>query len=132
MSHWPLLNIGYDLSIVHILIVLTTFSLLDTAAVDAICPKHTWWDQSRDACIRCTVCVEQSVVLRPCQFHKDTVCGTLEDLEIDWSFLGEAQKRVVASDWSEVSAASWRVDYVKFYISFVLNKTTHKDFVQRI
>lgn len=99
MSDWPALCIGYD-SIVYIVIILTTAQLFDS--VGAICPENHWWDQTHDSCAPCTTCEDQSIVLRPCQLHQDTLCGTLQDLEIDWSFLGEAQKRVVVPEWDEV------------------------------
>lgn len=37
----------------------------------------------------CSTCTEADriVVLRPCQLHQDTVCGTLNDLEFEWNNL---------------------------------------------
>lgn len=100
MSYWRAsLTIG-STNIVYFIIVIICCSLIDQTA--AVCPDHTWWDQKSDSCAGCTICEEQTIVLRPCQIHKDTVCGTLQDLEIDWSFLADAQKRVVAPDWEEV------------------------------
>lgn len=99
MSLWPSLSIGYN-NIGYFVIVLSTAVLFDTAA--AYCPERSWWDQSADACVPCTLCEDQTIVLRPCQLHIDTVCGTLQDLEIDWSYLGDAQRRVVAPGWEEV------------------------------
>lgn len=55
--------------------------------INAFCDEHHWWQEQIGECIPCTVCdVSQSIVLRPCQKHSDTVCGTLDDveLELDW------------------------------------------------
>lgn len=64
---------------------------------DEFCPEHFWWDHERDGCIRCTVCNDQSIVLRSCQPHQDVVCGTLSDLEYDINWLAtdnEPKQRV--------------------------------------
>lgn len=103
MCHRPALCIEYE-RIVSIVFILTTALLIDS--IGAICPESNWWDQTRDSCIPCTTCEDQSIVLRPCQLHQDTLCGTLQDLEIDWSFLGDAQKRVVVPEWDETVKAS--------------------------
>lgn len=67
------------------------------ALADEFCPEHYWWNHERDDCIRCSVCDDQSIVLRPCQPHQDVVCGTLSDLEYDLNWLaavGEPKQRV--------------------------------------
>ncbi|XP_055307677.1 tumor necrosis factor receptor superfamily member wengen [Sitodiplosis mosellana] len=67
---------------IYLLILLTSVQL-----IDAFCDKHQWWQEQLDECIPCTVCdASKSIVLRPCQKHSDTVCGTLDDveLELDW------------------------------------------------
>lgn len=62
---------------------------------EAFCPKNHWWDQNRDSCIACTTCEGNSIVLRPCQGHLDTVCGTFKDL--DYDFRAYAQREELVS-----------------------------------
>lgn len=75
-------------SILCSLILLMSRSV--AALADEFCPEHYWWDHERDDCIRCAVCDDQSIVLRPCQPHQDVVCGTLSDLEYDLNWLAAA------------------------------------------
>lgn len=82
-------------SILCSLILLMSSSV--TALAEQFCPENYWWDHERDDCIRCTVCDDQSIVLRPCQPHQDVVCGTLSDLEYDLNWLaavGAPKQRV--------------------------------------
>lgn len=72
----------------------------------AICPSSHWLNSALDACEPCTECVdERSIVLRPCQPHRDTVCGTLNDLEFEWSWMAPPvlDASVNQDDWNEVS-----------------------------
>lgn len=81
------------------------------ALADEFCPVHYWWDHERDDCIRCTVCDDQSIVLRSCQPHQDVVCGTLSDLEYDLNWLtaiGEPkQQRVSTAHLSHIKCNSF-------------------------
>lgn len=73
--------------LLSVLIVLTGYCQL----IEAICDEHQWWQQQLNKCIPCTVCdASQSIVLRPCQLHSDTVCGTLDDIEFDLNILRAA------------------------------------------
>lgn len=65
------------------------------------CLDETWWDPFRDSCIQCTVCDDNLVVLRPCQLHQDTQCGTLDDLEIDLTWMTQTERRQ-EPNWKEV------------------------------
>ncbi len=66
------------------------------------CLEQSWWDEKTDSCIECTICDEQSIVLRPCQPHKDAICGTLNDLEYDWNGIVEPDRTIESDGWSEV------------------------------
>lgn len=69
--------------------------------IDAVCDKHQWWQEQRSECVSCTVCDDQKlIVLRPCQPHSDTVCGTLEEIATDLEFLKAA---AVAAEHKHVS-----------------------------
>lgn len=70
--------------------------LLTIDLTDAFCSEHFWWDQVHDTCIDCTICDEQSIVLRPCQPHQDTICGTLSDLELELDWLTSTHERTVS------------------------------------
>lgn len=45
-----------------------------------------YWSEEEGACVKCSRCEQPDarVVLRPCQVHRDTVCGPLSSLPIDW------------------------------------------------
>lgn len=73
--------------LLYVLLILTGYCQL----IDAVCDEHHWWQQQLNECIPCTVCdASQSIVLRPCQLHSDTVCGTLDDIEFDLNILRAA------------------------------------------
>ncbi|KAG4065448.1 hypothetical protein HA402_003263 [Bradysia odoriphaga] len=67
------------------------------------CLEQSWWDEKTDSCIPCTICDEQSIVLRPCQPHKDVICGTLNDLEYDWNGIVEQDQAIESDSWAERS-----------------------------
>lgn len=76
----------------------------------SICPSSHWLNTALDACEPCSDCVDdRSIVLRPCQPHRDTVCGTLNDLEFEWSWMAPPvldavnQELGAGQDWNEVS-----------------------------
>lgn len=82
--------------LIHLLILLTGVQL-----IDAFCDQHHWWQEQLGECIPCTRCDEsQSIVLRPCQPHSDTVCGTLDDVEVELDWLKAA---AVAAEHKQVS-----------------------------
>lgn len=96
-------NISNKIFVIYLLITLTSVQL-----VDAYCDAHHWWPQELGKCIPCSVCdASQSIVLRPCQAHLDTVCGTIEDLEfeLDWlkSAVSVQHNRVSYPKMSKVS-----------------------------
>lgn len=53
-----------------------------------------WWNGT---CVPCTKCAE--VVLRTCQPHKDTICGSFQDIKINVI--------QVAFKWSSIANPSW-------------------------
>lgn len=82
--------------LIYLLILLTGAQL-----IDAFCDEHHWWQEELGECIPCTVCDEsKSIVLRPCQPHSDTVCGTLDDVEVELDWLKAA---AVAAERTQVS-----------------------------
>lgn len=65
-------------------------------AVATVCPPgEQYWNPEQETCVNCTRCdTKGHVVLRPCEVHRDTLCGPLSELEIDWSWLaGRKQHR---------------------------------------
>lgn len=54
------------------------------------CDPTEWWNSHLDTCIRCTECEE--VVLRTCQPHTDTICGSFDDLGLDLNFLAQQDR----------------------------------------
>lgn len=90
--------------LIYLLILLT-----GVQSIDAFCDEHQWWQEQLNECIPCTVCdSSKSIVLRPCQKHSDTVCGTLDDveLELDWikaAAVSAHQKQVCSTTISSFS-----------------------------
>ncbi|XP_075159274.1 tumor necrosis factor receptor superfamily member wengen [Haematobia irritans] len=71
-----------------------TFLLLSTTCSlcsASLCDPQSWWDPYKDKCIPCTVCQGDMIPLRPCQMHRDTVCGSIYDLKIDWVVLSKTE-----------------------------------------
>uniref|UniRef100_A0A1I8PDW4 TNFR-Cys domain-containing protein n=1 Tax=Stomoxys calcitrans TaxID=35570 RepID=A0A1I8PDW4_STOCA len=71
-----------------------TFLLLSTTCSlcsASLCDPQSWWDPYKDKCIPCTVCQGDMIPLRPCQMHRDTVCGSIYDLKIDWVVLAKTE-----------------------------------------
>lgn len=64
-----------------------------TATGANTCPPKHWFSSLLDACVPCAACSapERPIILRPCQPHQDTVCGTLNDLEFEWNLLHSHQ-----------------------------------------
>ncbi len=54
-----------------------------------------YWDPKQDTCIKCSKCDEQMIVIRPCQPHQDVACGTINELDIDWSWFKKLENRKV-------------------------------------
>lgn len=67
-------------------------SLVQVSLGSASCHQHEYWDNEDAICIPCSKCDQQSVVIRPCQLHLDTVCGSINDLEVDWSWLHHVEE----------------------------------------
>lgn len=63
------------------------------------CQIGEWWNGT---CVTCTTCVE--VVLRTCQPHKDTICGSFEDIKIN---LMQVRKRLLQRRIDHVSFNNW-------------------------
>ncbi|KAJ6639834.1 Rab11 family-interacting protein 5, partial [Pseudolycoriella hygida] len=66
------------------------------------CLDQSWWDERADSCIQCTICDEQSIVLRPCQPHSNAICGTLNDLEFDWHGVVGNDRANESESWTEI------------------------------
>lgn len=55
--------------------------LLTTSTVLAsICPKHQYLNAQLQRCMNCTECSQGTIVLLPCELHRDTHCGPISDL----------------------------------------------------
>ncbi|XP_055618883.1 tumor necrosis factor receptor superfamily member wengen [Toxorhynchites rutilus septentrionalis] len=82
---------------------ITVVALLLTvlSSVEAICESDRWWNPEQAACVPCRICGEQQLVLRPCQEYMDTVCGTMQDLDMDLGRLGRTEGRHDQRHWKE-------------------------------
>lgn len=91
-------NISYKIFVIYLLITLTSVQC------DAYCDANHYYS-ALGKCMPCSACdASQSIVLRPCQAHLDTVCGTLEDLELELNWLKSA-----------VAVQNNRVSYPKMF-----------------
>lgn len=102
-THYHHINSSSSFPHLHLIgTAATVFALFISSALShrEPCPEKYWLNAS--VCSECSVCTAQSaIVLRPCQPHKDTVCGTIDDLEIDWNWLAHTEN-LVAANWKEV------------------------------
>lgn len=100
MPPWP----SFTTSSICLNLVCTILGFL---VASSFCHKSpcldTYWLNIHDTCIKCTECDDQLIVLRPCQPHKDTVCGTFNDLERDLDGWLTQTEKSIASNWREVS-----------------------------
>ncbi|XP_071452962.1 uncharacterized protein wgn [Hetaerina americana] len=67
---------------------------LPAASGPITCPKGNTWDSRLESCRACSHCtdVRAPYVLLPCEPHRDTQCGPLSALGIDWSFLAGSRR----------------------------------------
>uniref|UniRef100_A0AAR5QGJ8 TNFR-Cys domain-containing protein n=2 Tax=Dendroctonus ponderosae TaxID=77166 RepID=A0AAR5QGJ8_DENPD len=57
------------------LLLLTTSTVLAS-----ICPKHQYLNAQQQRCMNCAECSQGTIVLLPCELHRDTHCGPISDL----------------------------------------------------
>lgn len=70
------------------LVTLLGLAMVLAWAAAAPCPKGlSFWDTDQQQCNQCSACVVNEVVLLPCQPYKDTVCGPISALNINWAWL---------------------------------------------
>lgn len=85
-------------TIICYLTVLLVCLASDLCRAATLCQPQSWWDANQDKCVSCTVCQADMIALRPCQVHRDTVCGSIYDLQIDWVVLAKTEP-----NWKEVN-----------------------------
>lgn len=80
------------------LVTLLGLAMVLTWATAAPCPKGlSFWDTDQQQCNQCSACAVNEVVLMPCQPYKDTVCGPISALNINWAFLQPPPAQIRAS-----------------------------------
>jgi hypothetical protein len=76
--------------------LLVLLSLIQLSVASLPCKLGLeYWDPKQDTCIKCSKCDEQMIVIRPCQPHQDVACGTINELDIDWSWFKKLENRKV-------------------------------------
>lgn len=77
-----------------LMLLLLVLAFGGRATAGDTCARRQWFSAVLDACVPCTPCSapDRSIVLRPCQPHQDTVCGTLNDLQFEWNLLQTQQQ----------------------------------------
>ncbi|XP_030379087.1 tumor necrosis factor receptor superfamily member wengen [Scaptodrosophila lebanonensis] len=73
------------------LLLLSTTACSLCASASSPCEPNHWWDPVQDKCMPCTQCQGEMIPLRPCQLHRDTICGSIYDLNIDWVVLAKTE-----------------------------------------
>ena len=60
-------------------------------AAQGRCGGGWYWSAAQRRCLECSHCAGpgREVTLRPCEGHRDALCGSVSDLHIDWSWLRE-------------------------------------------
>ncbi|KAJ8973867.1 hypothetical protein NQ317_016879 [Molorchus minor] len=59
---------------------LLVLSSLASLTSSSICPEKQYLHSKMQVCLNCTDCKNGTVVLRPCEFHRDTLCGPISEL----------------------------------------------------
>lgn len=87
----------------HILLAFLALVLLTkcSSSQGSPCQSDSWWDSVNDKCVQCSKCSGQLIAIRPCQLHRDTICGSIHDLKIDMTILSKTEP-----NWKEVSNQS--------------------------
>lgn len=57
-----------------------TLSLLASVAVGSFCSNKQYFNAKLQACMNCTECRDGTVVLRPCEIHRDTHCASIGEV----------------------------------------------------
>lgn len=76
-----------------------TFLLLSAVGcttLATLCPQGIkYWNASLERCVNCTKCdlTVNQIVLRPCEVHRDTICGPFHELDIDWNWVNQHHRR---------------------------------------
>ncbi|XP_060519180.1 uncharacterized protein LOC132697654, partial [Cylas formicarius] len=68
---------GNNLGVVNACLPLALLSVFVAVCHAAICPEKQYLNSKLQICMNCTDCKDGSVVLRPCELHRDTHCGPL-------------------------------------------------------
>nr|XP_023017277.1 tumor necrosis factor receptor superfamily member wengen [Leptinotarsa decemlineata] len=71
-------------TLIRVMVLTFTSSLLlsclNSLALASICPEKQYLNAELQQCLNCTQCKNGMVVLRPCEFHRDTHCAPLSEL----------------------------------------------------
>ncbi|KAJ8956164.1 hypothetical protein NQ318_020715, partial [Aromia moschata] len=59
---------------------LLVFSSLTSLTSSSFCPEKQYLHSKLQECLNCTDCKDGTVVLRPCEIHRDTHCGPISEL----------------------------------------------------
>ncbi|EFA01780.1 tumor necrosis factor receptor superfamily member wengen [Tribolium castaneum] len=59
------------------LLVISSLVCMSTAS---ICVSRQYFNSRLASCVNCTECVEGDIVVRPCEFHRDTLCRPIKEL----------------------------------------------------
>lgn len=86
------LNYEFFLQGMRAALTLLVLTAVCSTACSALCPQgDKFWNPHLERCINCTRCnsSENQFVLRPCEVHRDTVCGPFHQLDIDWNWVNK-------------------------------------------
>ncbi|KAL1509347.1 hypothetical protein ABEB36_004102 [Hypothenemus hampei] len=51
-----------------------------SSVLASICPENQYLNAEQQRCMNCTECSQGTIVLLPCEMHRDTYCGPISDL----------------------------------------------------
>lgn len=122
----------------HILLAFLALVLLTkcSSSQGSPCQSDSWWDSVNDKCVQCSKCSGQLIAIRPCQLHRDTICGSIHDLKIDMTILSKTEpnwkerrkerneslvagnhQQEVPLDWQAVSLIAVAVACLMFFLA---------------
>ncbi|XP_076624073.1 tumor necrosis factor receptor superfamily member wengen [Colletes latitarsis] len=82
----------YLLAVLLLLVGLLDSGSSTSAPQYPVCkPGFEFWSVERATCWPCTKCTPE-FTLSPCAIYKDSICGPLSALELDWSFLSTRKR----------------------------------------
>lgn len=77
-------------------LTLLLLSAVSCTTLATLCPQgDKYWNPYLERCVNCTQCnlSQNEIVLRPCEVHRDTLCGPFQALDNYWNLVNQHHHR---------------------------------------